>query len=124
MKDLENIIKEIIDKYDLDYGNSDVDLETGRFYIEAPNNWIITVVIPENDMGFYINSKVDKEQKVRALLEQINHACIAADPEDKFRDMWSPQAPISPFYLMDCLRDDKKFFMNVATKAFADSLKN
>lgn len=121
MNDLKNIIREIIDEYELDYGEADIYLNNTfkkQFTIEAPNHWMTTVTIPEDDLDFYANPNVEKSNKKRCLLEEIGHACIACNPEEEFRKIWHSNTPISPFYLAECLRADKQFFMKMAVFAY------
>ncbi|MBD5316554.1 MAG: hypothetical protein HDS11_02640 [Bacteroides sp.] len=114
MKELEKIIRDIIDKYDFDYGNSEIILDQRQFTIEAPNNWILTVDIPKTDWEYYINPNVGSKEKSRNLLLEIATHCLVCDPEEEFIEVWSPKFEYSPFTFMDMLREDKKFFTKKA----------
>ena len=112
-----NVAKDLIEAYDLDFGNAEAYIQDGCLYgsIEASNNSIIDFSV----------KKIKAETSVQCRKE-IMQAMIDAmrnfEPDVGFSEVWSPDfsshTGISPFEFM--LEEDVSHFNDTADKMEKD----
>ena len=133
---LNDYAKEIIDEYDLDYGNSDIEFRTdtngdedinrlleeniestGMYVIlEGPNNSTVMTEIEfdeyneDDSIADYLRHTTDK------LYQMIKASLIDYDADDEFDELWVPRSYYSAREFLRILDADQEFFQDVANR--------
>lgn len=133
---LNDYAEEIIDEYDLDYGNSDIEFRTdnngdvdinrllkeniestGMYVIlEGPNNSSVMAEIgfdefnEDDSIAEYIAYTADK------LYQMIKASLIDFDADDEFDELWIPRSYYSAREFLRILDKDQEFFQEVANE--------
>ena len=133
---LNDYAEKIIDKYDLDYGNSEIEFRTdnngdvdinrlleenikstGMYVIlEGPNNSTIMAEIgfdefnEDDSIAEYLTYTADK------LYQMIKASLIDFDPDNEFDELWVPRSYYSAREFLRILDKDQEFFQDVANR--------
>lgn len=134
---LNDYAEEIIDEYDLDYGNSDIEFRTdnngdvdinrlleeniestGMYVIlEGPNNSSVMAEIEFDKFDENSESIADYLQKTSDdLYDEIKKRLFDFDPDYEFDELWAPGASISAREMLRILDEDQEFFEEVANQ--------
>lgn len=134
---LNDYAEEIIDEYDLDYGNSDIEFRTdtngdvdinrlleenikstGMYVIlEGPNNSSVMAEIEFDKFDENSESIADYLQKTSDdLYDEIKKRLFDFDPDYEFDELWAPGASISAREMLRILDEDQEFFEKVANQ--------
>ena len=134
---LNDYAEEIIDEYDLDYGNSDIEFRTdnngdvdinrlleeniestGMYVIlEGPNNSFVMAEIEFDKFDENSESIADYLQKTSDdLYDEIKKRLFDFDPDYEFDELWAPRASISAREMLRILDEDQEFFEEVANQ--------
>lgn len=118
-KIVEGIFQDVVDEYQLNYGNGEITFEGTQDdpwidqVIEAPNNTTISAYVE----GLDYQALFDDESKLRnnAAIRKILACAICKaidnwEPEDTFEELWEPGFEFSAFEFMEMLKEDKKYF--------------
>lgn len=103
MNDTISIAQDIIDKYELDYGNAEICPQGDEVYItvEAPNNSTVTVYVP-ND--------ADRKTVLKALAQRT----LEFDADDELDELWSAEFGehngFTPSRFLCMLIEDMEYF--------------
>lgn len=90
----------LVEEYDLDYGNSEVEFDENNRYItiEAPNHSTLPV-------------DFEKEATVDEVRQSMVDVMDSFDPDEEFDGLWSPEFgnhnKLSPSEFMKILKEDK-----------------
>lgn len=133
---LNDYAEKIIDKYDLDYDNSEIEFRTdnngdvdinrlleenikstGMYVIlEGPNNSTIMAEIgfdefnEDDSIAEYLTYTADK------LYQMIKASLIDFDPDNEFDELWVPRSYYSAREFLRILDKDQEFFQDVANR--------
>ena len=133
---LNDYAEKIIDKYDLDYGNSEIEFRTdnngdvdinrlleeniestGMYVIlEGPNNSTVMAEIEfdefnkDDSIADYLSHTTDK------LYLMIKASIIDYDADDEFDELWVPSSYYSAREFLRILDEDQEFFEEVANR--------
>ena len=134
---LNDYAEEIIDEYDLDYGNSDIEFRTdnngdvdinrlleeniestGMYVIlEGPNNSSVMAEIEFDKFDENSESIADYLQKTSDdLYDEIKKRLFDFGPDYEFDELWAPRASISAREMLRILDEDQEFFEEVANQ--------
>lgn len=103
MNDTISIAQDIIDKYELDYGNAEICPQGDEVYItiEAPNNSTVTVYVP-NDAN------------KKTILKTLVQRTLEFDADDEFDELWFAEFGehngFTPSQFLRMLTEDMKYF--------------
>lgn len=122
---IDNVFWDIVDEFDLDYGNSGYSLlnfnGTYRAWIETPNHTVLGINIefdPCGDFDYYTDEKIRD-----MFLDAIVKSTQAFDPEYRFEKIWHPDFRVRAFKYMKILKEDKQFFTEVVERIEKDRKK-
>ena len=124
---------QIIEKYDLDYGNAEVSAEDSFFSIEAPNNTTIWVHCDEiidwlssteiSEVLVSHNGNIDTEnpelnddfasELEYELIKEMREAIDNFDVDETFIEIWSRDFEVGPSTFLHWLEEDQEFFDNI-----------
>lgn len=134
---LNNYAQEIIDKFDLDNGNSEIEFRTddhgdqninellkhsynatGMYVIlEGPNNSTMMSEIEFDIFDEASDSIADYLQKTSdKLYDMIKASLYDFDADYEFEELWAPNPNISAREMLRYLDEDQEFFREVASK--------
>lgn len=134
---LNNYAQEIIDKFDLDNGNSEIEFRTddhgdqninellkhsynatGMYVIlEGPNNSTVMSEIEFDIFDEASDSIADYLQKTSdKLYDMIKDSLYDFDADYEFEELWAPNPNISAREMLRYLDEDQEFFREVASK--------
>lgn len=134
---LNDFAEKIIDKYNLDYGNSEIEFRTdnngdvdinrlleeniestGMYVIlEGPNNSSVMAEIEFDKFDENSESIADYLQKTSDdLYDEIKKRLFDFDPDYEFDELWAPGASISAREMLRILDEDQEFFEEVANQ--------
>lgn len=103
MNDTVSIAQDIIDRYELDYGNAEICPQGDEVYItvEAPNNSTVTAYVPN-----------DADRK--HILETLVRRMLEFDADDEFDELWSAEFGkhngFTPSRFLRMLIEDMEYF--------------
>lgn len=109
----ENVAAEIIEKHNLDHGNSEISFGETHMdvTIEAPNHSTVTVTIP-------LDHELTDEEINWQIREEIEQMAMDFDAEQTFEELWSPEFSehnkMSAFTFARILQEDEEFFQELA----------
>ena len=111
----ENVATEIIEKYDLDYGNSEIYFSGTHMdvTIEALNHSTVTVTIP-------LDHELTEGEIDSQIRKEMGKVAMDFDAEETFEELWSPEFSehnnMSAFTFVKILQEDEEFFQELATR--------
>lgn len=116
---IEKIAQSIIDEYDLDHNNAEINVDDdgGQIVVEAPNHATVWVDICLN--------KLDKENEKQAqvtILNTIADKIKNFDADDEFEELWSYEFGqhnhFRPSQFIEMLLDDEDYFIECSKKMY------
>lgn len=134
-KIVKEVFQDIVDDYQLDYGNGEItfenynDLENYKdlwidAVIEAPNNSVISVPIDGSDYdALFHNEQLEDKITIRGIFaSEIYKAIEEWDAEETFKELWSCDFEYDPFTFVDMLREDEDYFDDVEDKIVKEAI--
>lgn len=118
---IEEAIKDVIDEYELDYGNAEVyaddDKKGVSYVVEAPNNSTVgdylTVEEMEEELEYY-DTDDDVRDTIREIVKnRIKTSVSYFDADDEFDELYTTGMRIRPSEFIRMLQDDQDFFENL-----------
>lgn len=116
---IEQVAQGIIDDYDLDHNNAEINVDDDgcQIVVEAPNNATVLVDI-------YLNN-IDKRNEKQAQVTMLNTIADKIknfDADDEFNELWSYEFGrhnnFRPSQFIEMLLDDEDYFIECSKKMY------
>lgn len=120
-KQIEGVLNDFINKYELDYGNGYVTVENNdaELVVEAPNNATCHIYFYEEietlkEIYNANDNNISDDEILNTILPEIKASLYEFDADNEFCDIWSPNFQYLPSKFIQMLQEDEEYFKEVA----------